>query len=98
MPAFGKVYLAWARIDRQLAGLRCVEAIRLHAATHGGNLPRALAEITDVPLPIDPITGKGMDAWYKLEADGMGVLEVPPPPETPIHDLGRRYELRPETH
>jgi hypothetical protein len=94
-PGVGKSYSAWARIDLQIAGLRCAEAIRLSAATHGGKLPKTLGELTDLPLPIDPITGQSMQGWYRLEADGTGVLEVPPPPETPIPLLGRRYELRP---
>jgi hypothetical protein len=94
-PAVGKAYTAWARIDLQIAGLRCAEGIRLHSATHGGKLPKTLGEITDLPLPSDPITGESMDTWYKLEADGTGVLEVPPPPATPTPLLGRRYELRP---
>jgi hypothetical protein len=94
VPAFAKVYSARARVDRNHAGLRCVEAIRLHDATHGGKLPRKLADITGIPLPTDPITGQGMDAWFHLERDGTGVLEVPPPPATPTALLGRRYELR----
>jgi hypothetical protein len=95
MPGILKTYEAWGRMDLQLAGLRCAEAIRLYAATHGGKAPSRLVEISELPLPLDPLTGKSMEGWYKREADGAGVLEVPPPApfKTPL--LGRRYEIRP---
>jgi hypothetical protein len=95
VPAISKVYSAHARTERQIAGLRCAEAIRLYAATHDGKLPQALADIKEVPLPVDPFTGKGLDAWYAVAAEPGGdraVLEVPPPPG--ISALaGRRYEF-----
>lgn len=47
---------ALARLDQQLAILQTVEALRLHAATHGG-LPEALADLP-VPAPVDPATGR----------------------------------------
>src|SRR5262249_10608481 len=65
MPAIVKVQLANVREQRHIAGLRCAAAIRLHAARHGGKLPASLKEITEVPLPIDPATGKGFDDLYK---------------------------------
>jgi len=48
---------AQARLDQRIALLRHVEALRLHAAEHQGNLPDQLSEIT-VPLPNDPMSGK----------------------------------------
>lgn len=93
LPAMFKVRTAVVRIDRQLAGLRCVEAIRLYAATHEGRLPETLGAITDVPLPIDPITGKSFDLCYRLQGD-QAVFEVPPPPFHATSSLlGRRYVL-----
>jgi len=47
---------AQARLDQRVAILRHVEALRMHAAHHG-KLPSALEEV-DVPLPVDPFTGK----------------------------------------
>jgi hypothetical protein len=58
LPAIAKVYFAQVRTDRRIAALRCVEAIRLYAAAHDGRLPERLSDITEVPLPIDPLTGK----------------------------------------
>ncbi len=93
MPAFLKVYEASAREQRHVAGLHCAAAIRLHASHRGGKLPATLKEITEVPLPIDPITGKGFDDFYKA-ADGKAVLDVPSLlPQAPY--LGRRYEFIP---
>jgi hypothetical protein len=45
-----------ARLDQQFAILQTVEALRLHAATHGG-LPETLADLP-VPAPLDPATGR----------------------------------------
>jgi hypothetical protein len=44
-----------------------------------------------VPLPVDPLTGKGFDGSYTAK-DGHGVLEVPSmQPQAP--QLGRRFEI-----
>jgi hypothetical protein len=53
-----------ARLEQRIAMLRHVEALRLYAADHEGQLPETLTQI-DVPLPPDPFTGKPF--VYKLE-------------------------------
>ena len=58
------VVRARARLDQRIALLRHVEAIRLYAAAHGGELPAGLADI-EVPLPNDPFTGKAFH--YRME-------------------------------
>jgi hypothetical protein len=55
---FEKVAMAMLRVERRLEGIRCLEALRLYAAVHDGKLPRALADVTEVPVPVDPITHK----------------------------------------
>jgi hypothetical protein len=35
-----------------------MEAIRIYAAAHGGTLPEALDQVTEVSVPDDPATGK----------------------------------------
>ena len=50
-----------ARLQRRLAALQIVEAIRLYAAAHNGNLPDTLDDIRDVPIPHDPVTGKSFN-------------------------------------
>jgi hypothetical protein len=57
LPATEKVYEAHARLERRLAGLRAVEAVRLYAAAHGGTPPKTLADVP-VPVPDDPYTLK----------------------------------------
>jgi hypothetical protein len=71
-----KVYAAVTRTDRKIAALRCVEALRMHAAAHGGKLPAKLAEVTAVPVPDDPATGKPF--VYELKGE-TAVLDGPPP-------------------
>jgi len=44
--------------ESQLAALQCVEAIRSYAASHSGQLPATLAEVTENPAPKDPMTGE----------------------------------------
>src|SRR5262249_49750570 len=48
-PAVIKVYEAQVRMDRQLAALRCVEALRLSAEARGGRLPTVLSDARAVP-------------------------------------------------
>jgi hypothetical protein len=54
-----------ARLEQRIARLRIIEAIRMHAAEHNGQLPATLAEVA-VPLPDDPFTGKP----FGYESDG----------------------------
>ena len=47
----------FARVDRQLAAMTAVEAIRSYAAAHGGALPAHLEDVTQTPVPANPMTG-----------------------------------------
>jgi hypothetical protein len=91
MPALLKVHAAQLRLERQIAGLRGAEGLRLYAASHPGKVPAKWADITEAPLPIDPFTGKGLDAFYRVKA-GKATLDIPPPPRMPPM-VGRRFEL-----
>jgi hypothetical protein len=64
--AYGRIYFARARTERKFAALRCLEAIRLYAARHDGKLPLRLDQIKEVPVPVDPFTGKP----FEYEATG----------------------------
>jgi len=91
LPAFQRVFFTTGQLDRKIACLRCLEAIRLHAANHNGQLPTALGEITDVPVPVDPMTGKPFE--YHLK-EGKAVLSAPPPAgEKPHSGNSLKYEL-----
>jgi hypothetical protein len=87
-----KVVFASVRVERHLAALRCIEAIRLYAAGHGGQVPQKLADITEVPVPIDPVTGQ--DFEYKVEGRQIRLSAPPPPGEQPRFRANMlQYEL-----
>jgi hypothetical protein len=68
LPAIQKVQWAQTRLDRNVAALRVVEALRMYAAAHDGALPDKLSEVTIVPIPDDPGTGKPFE--YQRDDDG----------------------------
>jgi hypothetical protein len=57
LPSAIRVKETEIRCDQRFALLRTIEAIRLHATQHDGKLPESLKEI-DLPVPMDPVTGK----------------------------------------
>jgi hypothetical protein len=67
LPAVGKIFMARVRLQRKVDALRCVEAIRAYAAANDGKLPAGLDEVKDVPIPVDPTTGKAFA--YKKDGD-----------------------------
>ncbi len=78
-----------ARQDQRLAVLRVIEALRDHAARHGGRPPASLDQVTDVPIPTDPITGRPFD----YRADGAtATLDLSAPTDLPR--LNARYRGR----
>ena len=70
--------------------LRAIEALRIYAAAHEGRLPDKLADIAEVPLPIDPTTGQAFS--YQKTGD-TAVLESPYPPGRSPRD-GLRVEVK----
>lgn len=75
--------------DRQVAALRCVEAVRAYAAEHGGRLPPDLDAIRSTPPPHDPFTGKPF--VHRLAGDAF-IVEAPAP-EGMDARRGWRYEI-----
>jgi hypothetical protein len=92
-PAFGKVFQAHVRLERRLAALRAVEALRLHAAAHGGKWPATLGEVTAVAVPDDPATGKPFA--YAVNGDTATLSGPPPRGRAPNRGDAVRYELTP---
>jgi hypothetical protein len=90
VPALQKVLRAQARLEQRIALLRHVEAIRLYAAEHNGQLPEKLKDIT-VPLPDDPFTGKPFR--YTLEGATAHLRGTPPSgnEKNPAYNL--HYEI-----
>jgi hypothetical protein len=84
--AVGKAYSATMRTERRIAALRVVEAIRMH-----GKLPAKLADITLVPVPVDPWTGKEFD--YRLKGDTAMLTGPAPAGEEPTATNYLQYEL-----
>jgi hypothetical protein len=75
LPAIPKVIVANNRLDRKIAALRIIEALRLYAAGHDGQLPEKLSDITEVPVPLDPGTGKPFE--YQREKDTATLIAPP---------------------
>lgn len=89
LPAVQSVSHAQARGERTIAMLRTVEALRLYAAAHDGRLPQQLDDISEVPVPRDPLSGGPF--IYEC-SDNAAVLEAPlVAGMTP--QLGKRYEI-----
>jgi hypothetical protein len=75
LAGYPKLRRAQGRLEQRIALLRHVEALRLYAAAHEGKLPAKLSDI-DVPLPLDPFTGKPFR--YEL-VDGVAHVRGSPP-------------------
>ena len=89
-PGVAAVASASARNDRSFAMLRTIEALRLYAAAHDGRGPKQLEDITEVPVPSDPLTGEPY--IYRAEGD-TAVLEAPLPGGMAQKQFGLRYEI-----
>jgi len=74
---YDRARLVVKRIDVQVAALQCVEAIRLYAGAHGGQLPGALTEVTENPVPRDPV---GRELFGYTRTGSTAVLESAIPP------------------
>ncbi len=91
LPAAEKVLAAQARLERRLAALRIIEAIRLYGAAHQGQLPATLKEITAVPIPTDPATGKEFE--YRVDGDKASLIAPPMPGYANIPQYRLHYEI-----
>jgi len=82
-------HLLMNRLDRHVAALQCVEALRLYAAVHDGKFPNELSSITGVSVPSDPVMQKPF--VYRCTGSD-AVLEAPAPKGATERDA-MRYEL-----
>lgn len=79
----------FARLNQFVGLLRTVEALRDYAARHDGRPPERLDQVTDLPVPIDAVTGKPFG--YRLDGR-TATLDAPAPTHrSPAN--GYRYEL-----
>jgi hypothetical protein len=91
LPAVQKVFGARTRVDRRIAALRCVEAVRLYAAAHDGKPPASLEDIKDTPVPDDPATGKPFG--YRVVGERAFFSSTPLPGQPAINATTPTYEL-----
>jgi hypothetical protein len=71
VPSFARSIEGFAQIDRTRAAFTAVEAIRSYAAAHGARLPDHLVDVTETPVPDNPVTGRPFE-WRV--GDGVGTL------------------------
>lgn len=74
-PAHDMVRKQMNHVDRKIAALKYIEGLRLYAGSHDGKFPEKLSDVTDVKIPVDPVTKKpfsykctGSEAVLELEA------------------------------
>jgi hypothetical protein len=91
LPSVGAAERAGVQLDRRVAVLRVIEAIRMYSAGHDGALPDSLDAIEQVPVPIDPATGTP----FAYERDGdFATLSAPPIENAPKTEIGYRITIR----
>jgi hypothetical protein len=90
LPAVQKVHIAALRCDRRFAILRAVEAVRLYAANHNGQLPKGWNDITEVPVPLDPASNKPFE--YTVNGNKVTIL-APKAPGALASNSAFLYEL-----
>ncbi len=86
-PNFDWTRMTEVRNRQARALLMLLEALRWYGAEHQGKLPATLADLSPIPVPIDPSTGQPFE--YRLEGDRAIV--------TSSESLGTpsfRYEIR----
>lgn len=72
LPAVTAAKAAETNLTQKIDLLRLIEAIRLYAYHHDGQLPEQLDQITEVPIPLDPTTGRPFS--YRREGE-LGIIE-----------------------
>jgi hypothetical protein len=79
-------------LERNLAALRVIEALRIYAAAHDSKLPESLSDVHEVPIPSDPGTGQPFE--YLLD-EGTATLVSHGPAESKLNnDLRYRVSIR----
>jgi tetratricopeptide (TPR) repeat protein len=84
-----RIHLLMNRLDRHVAALQCIEAMRLYMAAHNGMFPSRLSDVTLVTVPDDPATRK---PFVYNRTGSKAVLESPATKGARIKDA-MRYEL-----
>ncbi len=75
--------------ERRLALLRAIEALRIYAAAHDGQLPDSLDQVTAAPVPLDPGSGKP----FQYHRDGATATLISLRPGERQEATGLRYRV-----
>ncbi len=86
------MYLSAWSLNRNVAVLRAIEAVRHHLALHG-ELPSSLEAITDVPVPLDPLTNKPFEWRLDRKTATIKAPELPAEVVEPDSALARSHAL-----
>jgi hypothetical protein len=89
LPALNKVISHQNGLERRLAALRVIEALRIYSAAHAGQLPEKLGDVTEVPIPDDPGTGRPFE--YQCKGDTATLTSQIPGDPLPNYD--QRYKV-----
>jgi hypothetical protein len=89
LPAVGSAKTAEARMDRYIAALQILEAIRAYGATHDARLPERLADITEMPIPADPLHGEP----FLYRRDGNTAHLESPDPTEPAFAIAVHFQI-----
>jgi hypothetical protein len=88
LPLMSRAVATLGAVDRRIAMLQTIEAIRAYAAGHDGNPPATLGDLTDLPAPLDPLTGRS----FEYSASGRS-FSLQSPPDGSSARVGRRYDI-----
>jgi hypothetical protein len=91
LPGIARLAFTNARLERRIGALRCIEASRMYAAAHAGRPPASLSLLKEVPVPLDPITGRAFK--YKAAGDKATLYGPPPGKEQPNAGNVLSYEF-----
>jgi hypothetical protein len=89
LPGMHKAVVAPNRLERRIAALRAIEAVRLYAAAHDGRLPDKLADVKEVPVPQDPGTGRP----FQYRRANQTATLIGPPLNVALPETGLRFRL-----
>jgi hypothetical protein len=92
LSAVDKIMRSQAELERNLAALRIIEALRMYAAAHDGRLPDKLDDVTEAPLPDDPGTGRPFT--YRRDGDTVTLASEMSGDRQPRSGLRYRVTLR----
>jgi hypothetical protein len=89
LPSIQATRSAQVRLERQVAALRVIEALRLYAADHNGELPSSLEKITSISVPLNPTT----DRPFEYRLDGK-TAKLTLPESDGLNGGNGRYEIQ----